>query len=151
MTHRGSLLAGLLEDLDAESGVLDAVVGSLDGRDWLRPTLAEGWTVAAQIGHLAWTHEQALLAATDPGAFARALAGASPGLGTLVDDAAVEGGDRGARSPAEALAGGPPRAARTAPGAARRDAAALVRPADECHIDGQRPADGDLGPRLGRH
>lgn len=91
MTHRGSLLAGLLDDLAAESGALDAVVASLDGPDWLRLTPAEGWTVAAQIAHLAWTDGQALLAATDPDAFVRALAGAPPGLGTLVDDAAAEG------------------------------------------------------------
>lgn len=91
MGDRGSLLAGLLADLAAESAELDAVVGSLDGADWRRPTPAEGWTVAAQIAHLAWTDGQALLAAADPGAFTRALAGAPPDLGTLVDDAAAEG------------------------------------------------------------
>ena len=91
MADRRSLLAGLLADLAAESGSLDAVVASLDGPDWLRPTPAEGWTVAAQIAHLAWTDGQALLAATDPGAFAQALVEAPPGLGTLVDAAAAAG------------------------------------------------------------
>ena len=36
------------------------------------PTPAEGWTVAHQIAHLAWTDEQALLAATEPEGFRRA-------------------------------------------------------------------------------
>ncbi|MFP5371061.1 MAG: TIGR03617 family F420-dependent LLM class oxidoreductase, partial [Actinomycetes bacterium] len=45
---------------------------------------AEGWTVAAQIAHLAWTDGQALLAAADPDAFARALAAAPPGLGSQI-------------------------------------------------------------------
>ena len=91
MADRRSLLAELLADLAAESGELDAVVGPLDAPDWRRPTPAAGWTVAAQIAHLAWTDQQALRAATDPGGFARAFDDAPPGLGSLVDDAALEG------------------------------------------------------------
>ena len=39
-------------------------------------TPAEGWTVAFQIAHLHWTDQQALLAATDPEAFAAGLTAA---------------------------------------------------------------------------
>jgi uncharacterized protein (TIGR03084 family) len=92
--------AELLGDLRAEGDRLDAVVAALEDTAWLGPTPAEGWTVAHQIAHLAWTDEQALLAATDPGAFTRTLAEVGPRLGTLVDDAA---GDGAAEDPAELL------------------------------------------------
>ena len=94
MADRNALLAGLLEDLDAESAALDAVVAPLEDTDWRRPTPAPGWTVAHQIAHLAWTDEQALRAATDPEGFARAAADAGPRLGTQVDDAAETGATR---------------------------------------------------------
>jgi uncharacterized protein (TIGR03084 family) len=94
------LLPGLLSGLAAESAVLDSAVAHLEDTAWLAPTPAEGWTVAHQIAHLAWTDEQALLAATDPGAFTRTLAEVGPRLGTLVDDAA---GDGAAEDPAELL------------------------------------------------
>jgi uncharacterized protein (TIGR03084 family) len=100
MADRSSLVADLLGDLAAESAELDAVVAHLEDRAWLTPTPAGGWTVAHQVAHLAWTDEQALLAAADPEAFARTLAGAGPQLGTLVDDAAAEGA---ARDPARLL------------------------------------------------
>ena len=62
-------LAALLDDLDRESASLDELVASrLD--DWARPTPAEGWTVAHQIAHLAWTDDAAALAATDQAGFA---------------------------------------------------------------------------------
>src|SRR5688500_10321976 len=91
MTDRSELLAGLLGDLAAESAALDAVVADLEETAWLGPTPAEGWTVAHQIAHLAWTDQQALLAATDPEGFRRAIAEAGSSLGTQVDDAAAAG------------------------------------------------------------
>jgi uncharacterized protein (TIGR03084 family) len=100
MADRSSLVADLVGDLAAESAVLDAVVAHLEDTSWLAPTPAEGWTVAHQIAHLAWTDEQALLAATDPEAFRRTVAGAGPQLGTSVDDAAAEGA---AQDPAHLL------------------------------------------------
>ncbi len=100
MADRGSLVADLLGDLDAESAALDAVVAHLEDTAWLAPTPAEGWTVAHQIAHLAWTDQQALLAATDPDAFARTVAEAGPELATRVDDAAAEGA---AEDPAQLL------------------------------------------------
>ena len=54
----------------SECADLDALVADLDVGGWARPTPAEGWTVAHQIAHLAWTDEVALLAATRPGDFA---------------------------------------------------------------------------------
>jgi uncharacterized protein (TIGR03084 family) len=83
--------ADLLADLRAEGDRLDAVVAELEDTAWLGPTPAEGWTVAHQIAHLAWTDEQALRAATDPEAFTRAAAEAGPALVRLVDEAAAVG------------------------------------------------------------
>ncbi|MFF7458030.1 TIGR03084 family metal-binding protein [Kitasatospora sp. NPDC008115] len=64
-----SVLAGLLADLRAESGVLDGLVAALDPDDWALDTPATGWTVAHQIAHLAWTDDWSELAARDPEAF----------------------------------------------------------------------------------
>jgi uncharacterized protein (TIGR03084 family) len=58
-------IEGLLEDLIAEGGSAEALVSTLDGPGWRTPTPAEGWTVAHQIAHLAWTDRAAVLAATD--------------------------------------------------------------------------------------
>lgn len=91
VADRAELVAALLADLRAEGEQLDGVVARLEDTAWLTPTPAEGWTVAHQIAHLAWTDDQALLAATDPDGFARLLAGAGPGLAGLVDEAASEG------------------------------------------------------------
>ena len=91
MVDRRALLGGLLGDLAAESAALDGVVAPLEDTDWRRPTPAEGWTVAHQIAHLAWTDAQAVRAATDPEGFARAATDAGPRLGAQVDDAAGDG------------------------------------------------------------
>jgi uncharacterized protein (TIGR03084 family) len=91
MSDRARLLAALLEDLAAESAALDAVVAELEDTAWLAPTPSEGWTVAMQIAHLAWTDEQALLAVTDPEAFTAALSGRATGLAAEVDTAAAAG------------------------------------------------------------
>ena len=91
MTERGSLVGELLRDLAAESTALESVVAGLEDTAWLGPTPAEGWTVAHQIAHLAWTDEQALFAATDPEGFRRALAGSAAAPGDAVDDAAAAG------------------------------------------------------------
>jgi uncharacterized protein (TIGR03084 family) len=85
---RAGLLGHLLADLAAESAALDAVVAELEDAAWLTPTPAEGWTIAHQIAHLAWTDERALQAVREPERFAAALAGLDPGV---VDDAAAAG------------------------------------------------------------
>jgi uncharacterized protein (TIGR03084 family) len=84
-------LAPLLADLRAESDALDGVVAELEETAWLGRTPAEGWTIAHQIAHLAWTDEQALMAASDPEGFARAAAGTGPDLSAGVDEAADSG------------------------------------------------------------
>ncbi len=59
------LLDGVLADLKAEGDQLWAVVSGLDETGWRTPTPADGWDVATQVAHLAWTDEVAVLAATD--------------------------------------------------------------------------------------
>lgn len=94
-------LAGVLTDLAAESAVLDDLVAALPEAGWRRETPAAGWTIAHQIGHLAWTDEVAILAATDAEAFATALQQAAAEFGSYADDAA---GERAAAPSAEILA-----------------------------------------------
>jgi uncharacterized protein (TIGR03084 family) len=91
VADRVELAAALLADLRAEGDRLDGVVARLEDTAWMTPTPAEGWTVAHQIAHLAWTDDQALLAATDPEGFTRLLAEVGPGVAGMVDAAAAEG------------------------------------------------------------
>ena len=58
-------LAAVLADLRAEGDQLEDLVVPLDEPGWRTPTPAEGWDVAHQVAHLAWTDESALAAATD--------------------------------------------------------------------------------------
>jgi len=59
------VLQGVLDDLAAEGDRLEDLVGGLTEDGWRAPTPAEGWDVAAQVAHLAWTDEVAVKAATD--------------------------------------------------------------------------------------
>ncbi|MFE6100945.1 TIGR03084 family metal-binding protein [Streptomyces laurentii] len=93
--------AAVLDDLRAESEEVDALVRELSEEQWALPTPAPRWTVAHQIAHLAWTDNAALLAATDPEAFAGEVAKAAAAPGRFVDDGAEEGA---ALPPAELLA-----------------------------------------------
>ena len=95
-------LRGVLADLAAEGDALDALVGGLIRAQWALPTPAGGWTIAHQIAHLAWTDGVALLAVTDPDAFAAEVRAALPRAATFVDEAAATGA---LRQPAELLAG----------------------------------------------
>ncbi|WP_328389561.1 TIGR03084 family metal-binding protein [Nocardia sp. NBC_00416] len=87
-------LDAFLRDLAAESADLEALVADLPPQDWTRPTPAEGWTIAHQIGHLTWTDEVATLAAADARTggttFADLLTEAAPRVTTFVDEAAAE-------------------------------------------------------------
>jgi uncharacterized protein (TIGR03084 family) len=58
-----TMLDDLLDDLTAETDRLREAVAPLDDAGWHAPTPAEGWDVATQIAHLAWTDEAAVLAA----------------------------------------------------------------------------------------
>jgi uncharacterized protein (TIGR03084 family) len=78
----------LLVDLEAESADLDRIVAPLAPEGWATPTPAEGWTVAHQIGHLAWTDDAATLAATDGDAFGDVLGAALNDPDGFVDRAA---------------------------------------------------------------
>ncbi|GAA2818098.1 TIGR03084 family metal-binding protein [Crossiella cryophila] len=84
-----SALAGLLADLDAEGGDLDALVAGLDAAGLATPTPAAGWSIAHQLAHLAWTDRQAIQAATDPAGFLEAAKAANPL--SYVEDGAGEG------------------------------------------------------------
>ena len=55
MSDARSAVHQVVADLEAESAQLDALVADLDDAGWATPTPAEGWTVAHQISHLAWT------------------------------------------------------------------------------------------------
>ena len=56
-------------DLVAEQDELDDALSNLDDGMLSRPTASSGWTIADQIGHLAFFDETAALAITDPDAF----------------------------------------------------------------------------------
>ncbi len=80
----------IVEDLNAESDALDAVVAGLPAARWSLATPASGWTIAHQIAHLLWTDRVALTSITDEAAFQELLVGAQATIDTFVDDAAAE-------------------------------------------------------------
>jgi uncharacterized protein (TIGR03084 family) len=86
--------ADVLADLTAECDELDVLVADLPEAGWRQQTPAPGWTIAHQIGHLAWTDDVATLAATDTDGFAAALRSALAEFDTYVDRAAAERADR---------------------------------------------------------
>jgi uncharacterized protein (TIGR03084 family) len=90
----------LLRDLTAEGDDLDALVSALPAEQWQRPTPSPGWSIATQIGHLAWTDEMATTAAADPQAFTEIAERFAEGGRRLVDEAAAE---RAAADPADLL------------------------------------------------
>ncbi|MFE2940245.1 TIGR03084 family metal-binding protein [Streptomyces sp. NPDC059255] len=78
-------------DLSVESDELDLLVSGLSEPEWAVATPAPGWSIAHQIAHLAWTDRVALLAATDPAAFAGEAEKAVTAPATFVDDGARAG------------------------------------------------------------
>ncbi|MEQ3550007.1 TIGR03084 family metal-binding protein [Pseudonocardia nematodicida] len=62
-------MAGLCDDLAAETAAVRALVAPLSEDGWRRATPAPGWTIADQLVHLADVDELAVLAATGPGSF----------------------------------------------------------------------------------
>ncbi|MGH4029622.1 TIGR03084 family metal-binding protein [Actinomycetota bacterium Odt1-20B] len=75
-------------DLCDESEELDQLVGELAEEGWARATPAEGWTVAHQIAHLAWTDRAARYALTDTDAFKGEVEKALAHPDSFVDDGA---------------------------------------------------------------
>lgn len=82
----------IVADLAAEQSALDDIVAELEAPGWARPTPSAGWTVADQIGHLAYFDRSATLAATDAGGFAVEVGGVLEAIGRGEDPmaAAVE-------------------------------------------------------------
>ncbi|MER7672591.1 TIGR03084 family metal-binding protein [Kitasatospora sp. NPDC096128] len=99
----GDVLFGLLADLRAESAVLDALVAELPAAGWAGPTPAEGWTVAHQIAHLAWTDDWTALATRDPEGFTASLGGHFTELLAAGADPVEEGARDGAAAEPAAL------------------------------------------------
>ena len=62
-------LSALLADLDAEGAALDTLLQSMPTNSWSFPTPSDGWNIAFQVAHLAWTDEASLLAVVDEAAF----------------------------------------------------------------------------------
>ena len=60
----------ICDDLAAEHHDLDGVVGRLNDSEWLTPTASPGWAIRDQISHLWFFDQRALMALTDPDAFA---------------------------------------------------------------------------------
>lgn len=90
MPDASAVTAAVLDDLREESDELDLLVAGLSAQEWTAPTPAEGWTVAHQIAHLNWTDEVALVAATEPDAFAAEVDRALAAPESFVDEAAEE-------------------------------------------------------------
>jgi uncharacterized protein (TIGR03084 family) len=94
-------LGQVLADLDAEGDQLDALVADLDDAGWRTPTPAEGWDIAHQIAHLAWTDEVAVAAATDKQAWEAVVVEALADPTGFVDVEAAAGAEA---KPADLLA-----------------------------------------------
>ena len=60
----------LIADLEAEQRQLDEIVAGLSADQWDALTPSPGWTVVDQIGHLCYFDGAAVMAITDPDAFA---------------------------------------------------------------------------------
>lgn len=88
------LRSRIVDDLAAEAAELDDLVAGLAVERWRDATPAPGWTIAHQVAHLAWTDEAAILACTEPEAFARHLQDAARDPDGFVD----RGADEGARA-----------------------------------------------------
>ncbi len=63
-------ITAIAADLVAEQEALDRVVYPLKNELWARPTPSPRWTVAHQIGHLAYFDHAAAVAISDPAGFA---------------------------------------------------------------------------------
>ncbi|MGL4305973.1 MAG: TIGR03084 family metal-binding protein [Mycobacteriaceae bacterium] len=84
-------IAAILKDLQAEGADLDQLVADLDDEQWRLSTPAQGWTIAHQIAHLAWT-DQAALAAISAGLdFAELVESGMKDPAGFIDAAAEKG------------------------------------------------------------
>lgn len=86
-TH--GLVAELATTLEQMGNELDELLAPLADWQWSTDTPAEGWTIAHQIAHLAWTDRQSLAALDDPEAFDRVLDAAAEDPARRLADAIV--------------------------------------------------------------
>jgi uncharacterized protein (TIGR03084 family) len=82
-------MRSICDDLAAEHCELDDIVVALRREQWLIETPAPGWTIRDQISHLWFFDQRAVLALTDPEAFAQDVQWLVANGGT---DASVEPG-----------------------------------------------------------
>ncbi|MFB6657701.1 TIGR03084 family metal-binding protein [[Kitasatospora] papulosa] len=90
MPDASAVTVAVLDDMREESDELDLLVAGLSAQEWTAPTPADGWTITHQIAHLNWTDEVALVAATQPEAFAAEVEKALAAPETFVDEAVEE-------------------------------------------------------------
>jgi uncharacterized protein (TIGR03083 family) len=64
-------LLALVDDLEAESAGLEEVLQGLGAQQWSLATPAAGWSIADQVGHLAYFDERTLQSLVDPDQFRR--------------------------------------------------------------------------------
>jgi uncharacterized protein (TIGR03084 family) len=96
-----SKLHDVLADLAAEGDRLESLVAPLTDDQWRTPTPAQGWDIATQIAHLAWTDEVAVLAATDKQAWDAVVLKAIEDPTGFIDVVSLE---EGLAAPGELLA-----------------------------------------------
>jgi len=85
------ILDAVLDDLAAEGDRLDRLVAPLTDDQWRLATPAEGWDIATQISHLAWTDEVAVLAAGPREAWDELVLRALADPASFVDAEAIAG------------------------------------------------------------
>lgn len=59
----------VIADLIADGEAVDGLIAGIDEQQWQLPTPAEGWSIAHQVGHLAFIFRIAGMAAAEPAAF----------------------------------------------------------------------------------
>ena len=96
-----SKLHDVLADLAAEGDRLESLVAPLTDDQWRTPTPAQGWDIATQIAHLAWTDKVAVLAATDSQAWDAVVLKAIEDPTGFIDVVSLE---EGLAAPGELLA-----------------------------------------------
>ncbi|MGA9279417.1 TIGR03084 family metal-binding protein [Ilumatobacter sp.] len=106
MTTATPSVSSVRADLIAEQDALDSIVAELDDEQWALPTPSDRWSVADQIGHLAYFDESASWAIADEQRFRSSLADLAPVLSGELDEAGIDDvtlGDFRAMTPAELL------------------------------------------------
>ncbi|ALV39886.1 wyosine base formation domain-containing protein [Pseudarthrobacter sulfonivorans] len=91
VVRANGVLDELLTDLEQMGGELEEALNRLSPRDWNKPTPAAGWTIAHQIGHLAWTDRMSIMALTNHDEFDGAVTAALADPHGFVETGAAEG------------------------------------------------------------